>query len=51
MVTVPLAPRARFSGERGSRNPGVTVTVALEGEPVPVVSVAVTFTCTLLAVR
>jgi hypothetical protein len=50
MVALPLAPRATFSGESGSRNPGVTVTVELEVEPVPAVSVAVTFTCTLLAV-
>jgi hypothetical protein len=50
MVAVPLMPRATFSGESGWRNPGVTVTVALD-VPVPEVSMAFTVTCTLLAVR
>jgi hypothetical protein len=40
---------AAFSGESGSRNPGVTVMVAL---PVAaVLEVAVTVTCALSAVR
>ena len=49
MLTDPPPPRATFSGVSGSRNPGVTVTVALEVEPV--VRAAVTLTCTLSAVR
>jgi hypothetical protein len=46
-----LAPSAEFSGESGSRKPGVTVKVAFAVVLAPEASVAVTVTFTLSAVR
>jgi hypothetical protein len=50
-VAVPLLPSDRFSGVSGCRNPGVTVTVDEAFVAELELIVAVTVTCTLLAVR
>jgi hypothetical protein len=51
MDTVPALPTEKFSGERGWRNPGVTVSAVLAVTLVFELRLAVTVTWTLLAVR